>query len=321
MDLDKYWKRTVIIYGIILSVCIFLIGFLVMFVFWLNDIQDPDIPGFFFYKAATYGDGICLPLLTGCMTMYLLFGYRNMMEYIRQRKKISTIVGIVCTVIGIAVQYSWLASDEIGFNWTIPRLHYFTPAGWYHAFYFSFMFGLIGFFLTEVWLLKSNKKKKQRFEQAVCLMGVFSFGTGYMYLHAVDDWAPIYGREQSLWMTFIGMMVLLGGFIITADRDCRIWEDLKILFLSSCITCGIVISIEAYENVRLRYVGIAVIGMLLFWMWMRHKVEQKTYNKLYYCVSILSAFLMYLGLLSNYGIRIRTAVLILCVSFFLEKCI
>lgn len=318
---DKHWKRTVIIYGVILSVFIFLIGFFVMFIFWLNDIQNPDIPGFFYYKAATYGDGICLPLLTGCMVMYLLFGYSNIMEYIKQSKKISTIIGVVCTVVGMSVQLSWLASNDIRFNWTIPRLHYFTLAGWYHAFYFSFMFGIIGFFLTEVWQFKSNRKKKQSFEQSICLMGVFSFGTGYMYLHAFDDWVPVYGRERSFWMTFIGMLVVLAVFIITADRDWRIGEDIKLLLLSSCITCGIVVSLETYENIRFYYVVVAVAGMVLFGMWMKHKVQRMTYNKFYYYVSIWAAFLMYLVFFSNYGIGIRSTVFILGVSFFLQKCI
>lgn len=317
----KHWKRTVIIYGIILSIFIFFIGFFVMLMFWLNDSQNPDIPGFFYYKAATYGDGICLPLLTGCMAMYLLFGYDNIVEYIRQSKKISIVIGIVGAVTGISVQYSWLASDEITFNWTIPRLHYFTPAGWYHAFYFSLMFGLIGFFLTEIWRFKSKSKKQQTFEQTVCLMGVFSFGIGYMYLHAVDDWVPIYGKERSFLMTFVGMLVVLTIFIITADRDCRIWEDLKLLFLSSCITYGSVIFIEAYENVRLNYEAIAIVATLLFWMWMKCKVQRMTYNKFYYYVSILAAVLMYSVVLSNFGIGLESAVLIWGVSFFLEKCI
>lgn len=318
---DKHWKRTVIIYGIILSIFIFFIGFFVMLIFWLNDSQNPDLPGLFYYKAATYGDGICLPLLTGCMVMYLLFGYSNIMEYIKQSKKISIAIGIVGGVIGIVVQYSWLASEEIAFNWTIPRLHYFTPAGWYHAFYFSFMFGLIGFFLTEIWQFKSKTKMKQNFEQTLCLMGVFSFGIGYMYLHAVDDWVHIYGRERSFLMTFVGMLVVLTIFIITADRDRRIWEDLKLLFLSSCITCGIVFCIEASENLRLRYEAIAVAATLLFWMWMRRKVQRMTYNKFYYYVIILAAILMYSVLLSNYGIGLESAVFIFGVSFFLEKCI
>lgn len=321
MILDKHWKKRVVIYGIILSVFIFFIGFFAMFLFWINDIQDPDIPGFFSYKAATYGDGICLPLLAGCMLAYLLLGYNNLREYIKERKKVSIIIGIVCVVIGMVVQYSWLVSDETGLNWTIPRLHYFTPAGWYHAFYFSFMFGLIGFFLTEIWRFKNKNKKKQSFEQKICLMGVFAFGTGYMYLHAIDDWEQIYGSVQSFFMTFIGMLAVLSVFLITADRDSRIWEDLKILFLSSCITCGIVITIETHENVRLHYVVIAVAGIILFWMWMKWKVQRLVYNKFYYCASIMAAFLMYLVLLSNYGISVGSIVLILGVSFFLGKCI
>lgn len=321
MNQNKYWKRIVIIYGISLSLFIFLIGFFVMLIFWLNDVQNPDIPGFSYYKAATYGDGICLPLLVGCMSMYLLFGYGNMREYVSQCKKVSIVMGLVCTAIGIAIQYSWLAADVIRINWTIPRLHYFTPAGWYHAFYFTFMFGVIGFFLTEIWRFKSADKKEQNFEQAICLMGVFAFGTGYMYLHAIDDWVQVYGRECAFEMTFIGMLLVLSIFVITADRNRRVWEDLKLLFLSSCITCGIVISIEMYKNIKLLYLFMAIVGMLFFWLWVKYKLRKIPYKNWYYIVSIPAAFFMYLILLSNYGIGIKSAVTILGISFFLQKCI
>lgn len=321
MNQDKYWKRTVIICGIGLSLFIFFVGFFAMFIFWLNDVQNPDIPGFFYYKAATYGDGICLPLLVGCMSMYLLLGYDNMKEYISRSKRVSVGIGLVCAAVGMVTQYSWLASDEIRFNWTIPRLHYFTPAGWYHAFYFTFMFGVIGFFLAEIWRFKSADKKKQNFEQSVCLLGVFAFGTGYMYLHAIDDWVQVYGRERAFEVTFIGMLLVLSAFIITADRNQRVWEDLKILFLSSCVTSGVVISIEAYKNIKLLYLLIAVVGMLLFSLWLRHKLRKILHKNWYYMVSIPAAFLMYLMLLSNYGIEIKSVVTILGITFLLQKCI
>ena len=321
MNQDKYWKRTVVIYGISLSLFVFFIGFFVMFIFWLNDVQNPDIPGFFYYKAATYGDGICLPLLVGCMSMYLLFVYGNMREYVIQSKKVSVMIGLVCIAIGMGIQYSWLASDEIGFNWTIPRLHYFTPAGWYHAFYFTFMFGLIGFLLSEVWRFKSASNKEQNFEQAVCLMAVFAFGTGYMYLHAMDDWVQIYGRECAFEVTFIGMLLILSIFVITADRNWRVWEDLKLLFLSSCITGGVVISIEMYKNIKLLYLLMAIIGMLLFWLWVKYKLRKITHKNWHRIVSIPAAFFMYLSLLSNYGIGVKSAVIIGGISFLLQKCI
>lgn len=314
---SEHKNGKIILCGVGVSLFIFLIGFFVMLIFWMNDIQNPNIPGFFSYKAATYGDGICLPILIGCLTMYILFGFNNINEYIKQRKRTSIVIGVICASIGALVQVSWLISKATKPNWTIPRLHHFTAAGWYHAFYFSFMFGLIGFLMSELWIYKSKTQEKQSFEQTVCLMGIFVSGICYMYLHAIDDWVNIYGKEFSFLLTFVGMISVLAIFCATANRGVQLLEDLKILLLSSCFSFGFVFIISENTNINLYYIILSMIAALFFSSLEAPAISNPKKSIWNICVLIISIFVMYLSLFSNFHLGIKTLIFTFIINVFL----
>ena len=125
---------------------VFLLGFVSMNVWWNVLPRNGELYGLYYYKAATWGDGICLPLLTGAL-YYIC-------RYVRKSddKKRYFIIGVCTGLLGFGVQVSWLLDDNIVLNWTIPEVHYFNVAGFWHAFFFVLMFGILGRLLSQyIW--------------------------------------------------------------------------------------------------------------------------------------------------------------------------
>ena len=60
-----------IIKGIFGALLVFLLGFGMMFLLWKVIGNPNDLPGLFYYRAATFGDGICLPILVGSGIVFL----------------------------------------------------------------------------------------------------------------------------------------------------------------------------------------------------------------------------------------------------------
>lgn len=107
---------------------VFLLGFASMNIWWNVLPRNAELHGLYYYKAATWGDGICLPLLTGAL-YYIC-------KYVRKsdNKKGYSIIGVFTGLLGFGVQVSWLLDNNIVLNWTIPKVHYFNVAGFWHAF-------------------------------------------------------------------------------------------------------------------------------------------------------------------------------------------
>lgn len=147
---------------------IFILGFGIMNIFWYFDIKDTSILGLYDFRAATVGDGICLPFIVGSALYYILSN-KPLHGQIKERKT-SFRVGIIMAIIAICVQASWLISDKTVPNWTIPYVHYFNAAGWYHAIFFVFMFFIIGFLLSRIWLIRhKNQNEKTSIENIVSM--------------------------------------------------------------------------------------------------------------------------------------------------------
>lgn len=297
-------KRKILFSGIVISIFIFCIGFGVMYLFWMNDIQNPNLPGFFHYKAATYGDGICLPVLTACLLMYTLFYPKSSIKIIKKINLYSGIIGGMFLIIGMGVQLSWLLSDDTGLNWTIPKLHYFTISGWYHAFYFSFMFGGIAFLLTKAWMLKRFSHRISCWEQKMCLWGSVLSSTGYMLLHALDDWYSLYDM-RALWGTLGGMCIFWTVYCVSAERDIRrFWEDVGILLSAGVSSYGIII-IALHGAPSIFYILLSAIAAFFSVGVIIPDEEQpsKGIHKAFMVLVAVFIFNMFLFRTNNFGIK------------------
>lgn len=211
--------KTAIGKGIFATFAVLILGFGVMMTFWMIMKNDyPSLPGLFYYRAATLGDGICLPLLVGALMTYIILAEGK----IHKPRRVEIFVSAFLGVIAIGMQASWLISNNTKLNWTIPRLHYFNAAGWYHAVFFVVMFALLGFLFTRfIYVKKLESLKIRNAENVNCnddeifriiFQAVMWFsGAFFLFLFSIDD----YARDKNYFVIFTIVLILVLAFSTT----------------------------------------------------------------------------------------------------------
>lgn len=183
----KKLLKSLVLKSIIVGFVVWVLGFASMNLWWNILPRNNELYGLYHYRAATWGDGICLPLLTGAL--YYIGEYKN-------NKKLYILIGIVAFFIGFGIQISWLFDDNIVLNWTIPKVNHFNIAGWWHAIFFSLMFGILGTLLSKY----VGGKAEDSSNESILISNyiIWFSGTLFLLLHCLDDYIE-QGREvQSL---------------------------------------------------------------------------------------------------------------------------
>ena len=160
---NKYYP---IIIGIMVTVVVFVIGFgvmSIMYYYWLQTSSNGyhNLKGLYDYKASLWGDAICLPIILGAGTTYILTFYGKVKH--RDKFVFPITLGTLGGIGGIIMQAQWLISDSTLLNWSIPELHYFNYAGWYHAVFFVFVCTTIAFQLSCILQISINLKTNVNF--------------------------------------------------------------------------------------------------------------------------------------------------------------
>lgn len=241
----------IIAVGLISAMFIFIIGFGAMGLFWMkartNYIGEK---GFFYWRAATWGDGLCLPLLVGALCSYKVSLGEIKLKY----RRISYLWGLGAGIIGVMVQASWIISDTTEPNWTIGH-HYFEPSGWYHAGYFVFMFFAITTLLVQVFF--ARKQHNQNCEiinkdllHMILLTLIWFSGLGYLFMHNIDN---VYTSENYMLIAISTM--LFGGisaflfcyfsdkklYTMVTDKQNKYWTikiDMRSIIIGSLSAMG-----------------------------------------------------------------------------------
>lgn len=65
-------KKKAVLIGIFSGMAVLSFGFIIMYLMWKVIGNPQGLRGFFFYRAATIGDGICLPILVGSAVVEVL---------------------------------------------------------------------------------------------------------------------------------------------------------------------------------------------------------------------------------------------------------
>lgn len=126
--------RKPIIVSIAFGLFVFAIGWCAMLVFW-NFYGRPKSRGFSFFVSFLFGDSIFLPILAGALLAYIKLtsaALNNKLPTLAQERW-AWFIAIISSLVGAFIQGSWLLSDQTELNWTIPKLHEFNGAGWWHA--------------------------------------------------------------------------------------------------------------------------------------------------------------------------------------------
>ena len=169
-------------------------GFGAMSLLWAHDEQTAE-RGFYYYNAATWGDGLFLPIAAAAMVAYLVLVVPDAYQRTDARariviERICMICGLVAALVGAAMQISWVSSDTTILNWTIPTLHHFNFAGLYHAFYFMIMFGLNAYLLVRVFTVRLLASRSGHQDSPVALafyVLMWFSGAGYLLMNQYDD--------------------------------------------------------------------------------------------------------------------------------------
>ncbi len=301
-------KNRVVLYGAFGAAITWLCGFGVMYLLWRKIGTINELPGFFDYHAATYGDGICLPILVGAGIAFLRNNKRDCeLVYIRKCRWIV----IVMTLIGGLIQASWLISDRTALNWSIPIQHHFNIAGWYHSIFFIGMFGVIAYLLARIWCTIRNKTSDYTWLDKDLLLLFVTAGTLFILLFASDDY-PQYIE------TGIAYPVICLGIMFALEIACRIANKEAVAEIMFANSIGVIAALGVFFLIIFEERGdiaLTIAGMLctcFLWRADKHTYKQVIFMSIYMFVVFGGIF----NILST-GISVEKAVLILftlCVS-------
>jgi hypothetical protein len=207
---NRYYRAA--LFGVISAFFVCVIGFGVMSVFWYfsKDVYK-GMYTFPYYRAATWGDGLFLPILVGSLTGYLSLFNKPRKIYVVW----SHIAGTFSALIAGYMQYTWLAKESTVHNWTLPQSHQFNAAGWYHAVYFCFMFYLVTMLFVKWILVRRQASKADGYCQEnanpiymiwriLILLGI----SGYIFMNSIDDRFTVENYNWYILAVYLFLMVM-----------------------------------------------------------------------------------------------------------------
>lgn len=220
--------KAAIYHGALFGGVVFLAGFGMMLLLSKILIYPDDLPGLFSYKAATWGDGICLPAMVFC---FVTFERKNQSNL--HRSPVELVSAIGSAVAGIFVQASWILSDNTILNWSIPRKHHFNFAGWWHAAFFVGMCGLTAYLFTKGWRIIRRKREPWDWIDEALFGGVISAGAVFLSLHMADDYGETHLQGYLLSGTILFLLLALGIYLKTGQADKTAYKSMSIGLLTA----------------------------------------------------------------------------------------
>ena len=240
--------------GLILS-----FGFIAMAIWWQIS-PGNTLPGFYHYKAATYGDGIGLTLLVfGCARYVQLAREENSLwkeKKVFQRFSLKSFINVfsyLALAIGGLVGLIWQASWLLGVpeNWTIIKrktpvdfgtyeitMQFRGPGVW-HAVFFIGAFAIISFFFIRFILAHafSSQESRATTRSSILLLLISFSGCFYVALIASDNIQKSIPRSILIPVVCCGVVGFL-SIIVIIPSFCKtraVWLKELLSILSGCI--------------------------------------------------------------------------------------
>jgi hypothetical protein len=196
-------------------------GWTVMGVFWLNSGYTGE-RGFLFFESGFLGDLVFLPILAG--SLYAAVGYAKLIQKNGKptiiEERASWVVALICTVICSLIPMFWLSSDKTELNWTIPALHTFNTAGWWHAIFFFLLFpALIGYLTVRMFIFEHKSRACSEYPHArlFSLTLVWMGASGYIFVRLYETMRWSFGDWRMLLLT-TGLVVLFWIILCIVHR-------------------------------------------------------------------------------------------------------
>ena len=251
-------RKKELILSVSFSIFIFIVGFGVMNIFWVFSSKQEGLLGLYDYKAATIGDGICFPILVGT----LLYTVKKSDILNKRQHMWCNILGLLMACLGILMQISWLRDNNITPNWTIPYRHHFNAAGWYHAFFFVLMFGILGTLLSKLYLIRvlsqNTENTVSNGNKISCFLIWFS-SSFFLLLHIYDDYKEKYNIVLLLQLSALAIfvfVVFLNGITIKK----MIKEEIISIFSAVLSALGLSLSISG------NICGLSILAIIGFFL-------------------------------------------------------
>lgn len=208
-------RKAALITGAFSATATFALGFGIMNILWRTLGTSGELPGLFYYKAATIGDGICLPIFIGASTAFVR--YNKSLKACSH--KVSTMLAIIASFIATMMQASWLINDDTVLNWSIPISHHFNLAGWYHSLFFIGMFGIVTYQLSEIWhVIQKKQIAYSWFEKILYMLWVLS-GTMFVLMLVSDDYGQYFPVIPLLSEIATGVLILIIIYLKSAGKQ------------------------------------------------------------------------------------------------------
>ena len=277
--------------GILVAFVVLASGFLMMLLFY-NTIDYPkDLPGLFFYQAATWGDCLCLPLIAGFLSAFLS---KNKAYKSQCNNRITFSIMIIGMLLGASMQASWLIGDTTVLNWTLPYAHCFNIAGWWHSLFFIGMFGLLFYQVTLFFQIVRVKNSQVDDLDTFLWTGALSMGGCYLLVHFHDDFSRFYSSASIyasvMFALWIILMILFRVFLNKEVRE----KLQKGTIVSLFISLGIAIII--CEDVKGDVLLALGISLLLNVIWKTNTIFKTILILAVMSASLFSVFYYITGL-------------------------
>lgn len=247
-----------ILFGLLIFAMVFVSGFgimRIMYNYWLHTdaLVYPGLKGLFDYKASLWGDALCLPLIIGAGTTYIL-QFRKEVKY-KNKSLLPLIIGSIGGLLGAIMQAQWIISDTTIPNWSIPTQHHFNYAGWYHAAFFVGVCFAISYIVTYTVLIDVSLKPSRNqniikeapnsYFYSVCQFIIWFCGLLFLHFHYLDDYSNKFSEWQIIgFISLIGTVILFGAKIVI-NRTWRFKYYSPVLF---AVTINTLLSLISIQN-------------------------------------------------------------------------
>lgn len=158
------------------ALAVFAAGFGALAAFHAVRPADTGLPGLFDFASATWGDSIALPVMTGLL-VYAVCG----LPAAPRDRRVTVWAALAGAAAGLATEAYFLTAESPALNWTFPRPHHYTAAGWYHAAFLVAMCAVA----AALWALALNRALRAG-RAARMLSAPLAAGLAFAALYAVD---------------------------------------------------------------------------------------------------------------------------------------
>lgn len=229
-------------------VAVFAFGYGALSIFWKISGPQDGLPGFYYYRSATWGDGVLLPLLALCLVVMI----RRLGATCTPTHRPNQVVmgAVLGASVGSAVIVTWLRDKNPVPNWTLPRPGSFTAAGIWHAVFLvaacALFAALSSDLLAHLRAAGTEIAGKTLTTSWACV--AFTCVAGYAWLAVSDarkaDAAA--GGKASLIALAVG-----AALVVVALASLRVWNHpayLSTLCVTVALTAFTVVFVDAHAH-------------------------------------------------------------------------